>query len=277
MAGICVAGSVGIDRIWQLDQALRPGARLRCVHRFCRLGGGAANTGAALAELGQSVQIIARLRRDPLADRMLALLETAGLDTTRLARTDGSTQPGDIFLQPDGERTLISAGGTPSAVPPALLGTTCRHAYLNISRLTDPLVLRPLLDRAILVAQLPLDLSEPRPAHLLIASRSDIGMLDAMELWHRRQALDGEALRHIVITNGGDGAELTDGATTVTLPTTPLPDLQDTIGAGDFFAAGLLDALARGLPPAEAITSGQTAATHFLLTRPAILAEPFEA
>jgi sugar/nucleoside kinase (ribokinase family) len=277
MTRICIAGSVGIDRIWQLDQPLRPGARLRCLHRFCRLGGGAANTGAALAVLGRTVELAARVRRDPAGDRLLALLETAGLDTARIERSDGTTQAGDIFLQPDGERTLISAGGQPVSVPAALLGTACRLAYLNIARLSDPLALRPLLDRCHLVAQLPLDLAEPRPAHLLIASRSDIGGLDATELFRQRRTLDGEALAAMVVTDGGHGAALVQADGMTELHATPLDGLSDSIGAGDFFAAGLLDALARDLPAAEAITAGHVAARRFLLERPPVLGERIEA
>ncbi len=273
---ICVAGSIGLDRIWHLDQPLRPGARLRCLRRICRLGGGAANTGTILRALGHDVQLVGRLCRDPAGEALLARVRSAGLACAAIARVDGATRRGEIFLQPDGERTLISGGGAQAVVPAALLATPAPYAYLNIARLADPLALRDLLPRTFLVAQLPLDLAEPRPAHVLIASRSDVTDMPAVELWGQRRALDGAALRHLVITDGGQGAELAGADGVRHFTGLPIPDLADSIGAGDFFAAGLVDALARGRSAPDAVIHGQDVARRFLLDRPPILAEPID-
>lgn len=276
MPAICVAGSLGLDRIWYLDQPLRPGARLRCLHQISRLGGGAANTGTVLHALGHDVQIVARLCCDPSADALLDLARRGGLDCSAVARVDGATRHGDIFLQPDGERTLISRGGAQAAVPPALLASTAPTAYLNIARLADPITLRALLERACLIAQLPLDRAEPRPAHVLIASRSDVEDIPATELWRLRRAVDGEALRHLAITDGPNGVDLVGPDGALHLPSLPIPDLADSIGAGDFFAAGLIDGLVRGLPMPDATAKAQAIARTFLLDRPTILAEAID-
>jgi sugar/nucleoside kinase (ribokinase family) len=276
MPAICVAGSLGLDRIWYLDQPLRPGARLRCLHQISRLGGGAANTGAVLHALGHEVQIVARLCRDPSGDALLDLARRGGLDCSLVARIEGATRYGDIFLQPDGERTLISRSGAQVTVPAELLACTTPTAYLNIARLADPASLRPLLERVCLIAQLPLDRAEPRPAHVLIASRSDVQDIPPNELWRLRRAVDGEALRHVVITDGPNGVDLVGVDGPLHLPALPIPDLADSIGAGDFFAAGLIDGLARGLPMPDATAKAQAIVRTFLLDRLTILAEAID-
>jgi sugar/nucleoside kinase (ribokinase family) len=273
MTPICVTGSVGLDRIWHLDQALRPGARLRCLAQICRMGGGAANTGTVLHALGQDPRIVARLCRDPAGDALFALLRCGGLDVAAIARVDGTTRPGDIFLQPDGERTLVGLGRAPVAAPRALLESVFPYSYLNIARLADPLALRVLLDRTCLIAQLPLDLAEPRPARVLIASRSDVLNVPATELWKLRRECDGLALCNLVITDSANGVELVGPEGVHHLPGQPIADLADSIGAGDFFAAGFIDGLARGLSAIDATENGQTVARMFLLNRPAILTE----
>jgi sugar/nucleoside kinase (ribokinase family) len=274
MPAICVAGNVGLDRIWYLDSTLRPGARISCAGQVCRLGGGAANTATALRALGHDARIVARLRRDATGERLLEMLRRGGLDGAGIERIDGLTMPGEIFVQPDGERTLISKAGKAAGVPSTLGHDDAPYTYFNISRLSNPLVLAPLLDRTILIAQLPLDPDEPRPAHVLIASRSDVGEISSTELWRRRRAVDGMALRHLVITDGARGSELVGADGACHVPATPILELRDSIGAGDFFAAGLIDGLARGCSAHDATAHAQSVAKTFLMDRPTILAEP---
>lgn len=137
-------------------------------------------------------------------------------------------------------------------------------------------VLRPLLERACLIAQLPLDRTEPRPAQVLIASRSDVADMPAAELWSLRHAMVGDVLRYLAITDGPNGVELVGPDGACHFPGEPIHDLADSIGAGDFFAAGLIGGLARGFSTLDATASAQSVARTFLLDRPAILAEPID-
>jgi sugar/nucleoside kinase (ribokinase family) len=119
---------------------------------------------------------------------------------------------------------------------------------------------------------MPLDLAQPCPAAVLIASRSDVGDLPPDLLWRLRAALD-PALRHIVVTDG-PGAVAVAGASGVQLLAPVGPAVAgDTIGAGDFFAAGLLQALAGAADIYAAAEAGQLAARRFLTARPAVLAQ----
>eukprot|EP01037_Dinobryon_pediforme_P004316 gene4316-4365_t len=270
MTGILLAGSVGADRIWVLDRKLRPGARLQCRERVLRLGGGAANTGAVLAALGHRPVIASVVGSDAMADAMLAAIVEAGLDVSAIERRAGATQAGEILLDPDGERTLIGGAHRRRALPQAVFTRDWTMLYVNIAYLVEPERLGAVLERPWVIAQLPLDLDEPRPAHALIASRSDIADLRAETLWQKRREIDGERLRWIVITDGDRGAAVVDD-TGVRHFATEAQRVANSIGAGDFFAAGLIAGLAADAPVAEAVRQGQSAAARFLRDRPAML------
>lgn len=269
MDRIIVAGNIGVDEIWHLDRALRPGRRLRCLERVQRVGGGAANTAAALLALRRTPLVAATLREDALGNALLARLTQASLDTTLIERTPGTTRPGIILLEPNGERTLIGGLRSRSKVPRAIPAAS-PIVYLNFASLEHPAALATLQNRRWLVAQLPLDLDEPRPAHLLIASRSDVDDIPLAELWRQRRAIDGTVLRAIVLTNGPDGAAFISEAGEGWLPC-PARLQADSIGAGDFFAAGLLAGLSDDNDLPVSIHLGQQTAQTCLLNRPAIL------
>lgn len=276
MAEILVAGHVGVDRVWRLDRRLRTGERLRCLERTLRIGGGAANTGAALAVQGHRPVIAARLATDRTGEDLLQTLIRGGLDTRGVERVPGATVPGEILLDPDGERTLIGGPARLRVLPAGLAAMPGPIVYLNFAALAAPETLRGLLTRPWVVAQMPLATAEARPAHVLIASRSDVGAVPAAALWAQRRQLDGEALRFLVVTDGPRGVERADATGVRHFPGLP-PVAGDTIGAGDFFAAGLLDALAHGVAPDQAVQHAQHTAARLLEKRPEmlrVLAEP---
>ena len=62
----------------------------------------------------------------------------------------------------------------------------------------------------------------------------------------------GDVLRYLAITDGPNGVELISADGACHFPGDPIRDLADSIGAGDFFAAGLIDGLARGLSTPDA-------------------------
>ncbi len=265
---VAVAGSVGADRIWHLEQPLRAGARLTWSHRSLRVGGAASNAAAALLWRGHPVDIATWLGDDPLGDRIAQALAQAGLDLAGIVRVSRPTLAGDILLDPRGERTLLAPRRQPRPIPEALFRTHATVAYFNAKALTEPARLRSLAERLCLVAQLPDDLHEPRWARILIASRSDVGALPAIELLRQRQMVD-DGLEAVVVTDGAHGAELANAAGCRAVPARPIAEVTDSIGAGDFFAAGLAGALAEGFALQDAILAGHDTAATCLTARPA--------
>ncbi|HYD43831.1 MAG TPA: PfkB family carbohydrate kinase, partial [Phenylobacterium sp.] len=83
------------------------------------------------------------------------------------------------------------------------------------------------------------------PADVLVASADDLDPETLAAPYRAGRAAVGERLAWVVVTRGGDGAAAygPDGEIHVAAPPAVV---QDATGAGDIFAAGLLDALVAG-------------------------------
>ena len=75
-------------------------------------GGGVVNTSFALSSMGVDVGIIGCVGADVLADRVIADLQAANVDTSRI-QVSTSVNTGMVYIAvtPDGERTMFSARG----------------------------------------------------------------------------------------------------------------------------------------------------------------------
>ncbi len=97
----------------------------------------------------------------------------------------------------------------------------------------------------------------------------EVDPLDVAQSWREL----GPAL--VVVTRGGDGAEAVGGFGRVRVDTPPTI-VADTVGAGDAFSAGLLDALARhelvGQPRREALRTMTAETARRLLRHAALVA-----
>lgn len=87
----------------------------------------------------------------------------------------------------------------------------------------------------------------------------------------RARLVAGPSFRHLVVTAGAQPVTVLSGGAAERMPVPRLPPRTDTTGAGDFFAAGLLDGLARGMPAARAAAYGAATAARVLSDRRAFL------
>ncbi|TXI05056.1 MAG: carbohydrate kinase [Rhizobium sp.] len=258
MPRIIVIGSVNHDRIWQLDAPLTPGGRIQFSSRTTRLGGGAFYTGQQLLELGADVAIVSRLMQDERGEAALKSLSAAGFDTAHVMMTPGETAPLEIFLQPDGERTIIAPAARSHALMAAgkLKGA---GVYINALALAENLV-EQIDAQPLVVTQFPLRPATPRPSDYVISSRDDVPD-DLALAWQRARQIAGSRLKMLVLTDGPRPITLFDGSQTVEVAPADRVDTTNTIGAGDRFAGSFLFALLEGKAPAAAAqdASGITA------------------
>jgi sugar/nucleoside kinase (ribokinase family) len=270
VARILIVGSVNIDRVWWLDAPLRAGARLSYDRIERRYGGGGYYTGLTLAVLGHDVRLLTRLAGDDDGRRCLAMLEQAGLDTSLVTMVDGKTTPLEILLDPSGERTIIFPSRARRPLISAIPETDADLAYINAHRV-DPAASEALLTRHPVVSQFPLGAGERRPAHVLIASRSDIALDASATLFAAARARAGVSLCSLVLTDGANPVRVVGEAGEMRLPVPFCPPVAETIGAGDVFAGGFIDAYVRGASEAEAARRGSETAVRFLADRVSLL------
>lgn len=294
---ILVAGEALIDMLPV------PGSR----HQFdARPGGAPFNVAVGLARLGQQTRFLGRIGCDAFGRLLREKLQDAAVDVstavpaseaTTLAVTtlDANGKADYLFyangtadwqwtesevprLLPDATQALY-VGGLALRLPPgaAVLERLARRARRqgNILIFFDPNVrsgfgFDAATERARVERQLEL-------AHVVKASEDDIALLyPGREYREIATAWQRQAGGTVIVTLGTNGAyALTAGGHELTVPAAPAK-VVDTVGAGDAFAAALLDGLAgelrRGTDPAAGLQRIDAATTRSLLQRASISA-----
>ncbi|HEY3735209.1 MAG TPA: carbohydrate kinase [Streptosporangiaceae bacterium] len=261
---ITVAGEILIDLV---DEG---GGRYRA-----HPGGSPANVAVALARLGTASSLLARISRDELGRRLESHLDRNGVSLRDVVRVgepttlaiasldgDGSAaysfyvagtadwqwRPGELPAELPADVSALHAGSLALALAP---GAAALEAFLtrvrDDGRVTisiDPNI-RPQLagPRPAEIARVERQLAL---AHIVKASEDDIAWLypgaaaeDVARRWQRLGP------RLVTITLGGQGAyALGPDGTAIRRPAPPVL-VADTVGAGDAFCAGMLDALGR--------------------------------
>jgi len=266
MRQILVIGSVNHDCIWQLEQPLVSGRRVRVREKSLVLGGGGFYTGKALLDLGAEVALVSRLRRDELGRGALDALNELGFQTRHVELVDGETKPLDILLDPNGERTILAPASRVTDEPIRIADAApSAAAYINALQ-PDAALLDVLAHTPLVISQLPLNPFTPRPADHVISSLDDIGG-DIPGAWRRAVDLAGTRLKSLIVTNGPDPIAIYDGASSRQIEASRIIGARNSLGAGDHFAGVLLHALLSGLELAEAVHAAAVETAKWLERR----------
>jgi fructokinase len=236
-----------------------------------RPGGSSANTAVALARLGTPVSMLARLARDSFGELLRGHLEGNGVD---LSFAVDAAEPSSLAIATVGDdggadyRFLVTGtadwGWSDSELAALPKGTVAVHGgSLALALAPGGAAVERLLARARETSTVSLDpnvrpsLIADLPAHRdtierCVAAADVVKVsLEDLEALHpgeaamdvaRRWARGGPAL--VVVTEGGDGSVGITAEAEVACPVSPVT-VVDTIGAGDTFAAALLDWLYR--------------------------------
>lgn len=246
-----------------------PGDGSACL---ARPGGGPLNVAIGLARLGNPTAFVGRLSRDPLGTVLRHHLERSAVGTAHVVRAAEPSTMALVELSDGQARYEFSVSGTAdfqwsarevavlpagaaavhfgslaSWLPPGDEVVNVRIAELRAAGSVlisyDPNA-RPPLQADAAAARAKVARSAGL-AHVIKASSEDIGWLygDDPAAVAAGWLADGAGL--VVITDGARGATAwVRGLPPVTRPSFPAR-VTDTVGAGDAFMSGLLDALAR--------------------------------
>ena len=257
MARILLIGNLNCDRVWRLDRPMQPGDRIVYRMEGDRLGGAGAITGGALAYAGHDVRIAAALGDDATGDWVIAQAHDLSLDTAEIERQEGPTAPVHVMVDPAGERTILtSADRFVYRPPPDLAARPVDALYVNChGDAVEPFLEAATAQVGLVIAQIPRRVGERRPAHVLIASQHDLAAWSIALSLEAARVIAGPALRWLVVTRGADGAEAMSADERHSAAAPPA-DVVDATGAGDVFAAGLIDGLVRGGTMPDALAKG---------------------
>lgn len=108
---ILVFGTICLDRVRFIPNFPKPGGYVEVTDDRVLLGGEAANTANALKTWGVDVRLEGnRLGAGPSGSLIRALLSERGILPTVDAHETGDAPVCDIFITPDGERTMVGLG-----------------------------------------------------------------------------------------------------------------------------------------------------------------------
>nr|WP_296748225.1 PfkB family carbohydrate kinase [Thioalkalivibrio sp.] len=266
MARILVTGIATVDHV--LDVAVYPGedSESRALGSNTRPGGNAANTAYLLAQAGHRTDLAAVVAAGAEGDALLGLLNAQSIGVGTCTRKDGRTPTSHVLRSlASGSRTIVHFRDLPE-----LSAADFRNIELagydwfhfegrNPGEL--PAMLRA-TRRAVVDQPLSLELEKPREgldaalplADVLLFSRgwAQSRSADDPEDFIRRAARQRPDQLQ-TLTWGHRGAWLAHrGAVFHCQPSARL-EIRDSLGAGDSFNAGLIQALVSGEPPERAL------------------------
>ncbi len=291
-ATIYVLGNVNVDLVMgPLAPWPQPGTEIMLPQTEMRAGGAAGNTALALRAMGARYCLVCNMG-DDIFGRWLG--EALGESDWPRSPTPTSLSVG--LTHPNGERTFLTSKGHLEAMTAAIALDLlpARAAPGDVVLLAGAFLSPLLLDSyGTLIAELaargfalaldtgwPLDgwTAETRrrvaawlPAcdHVLLNEIESCGLSGAVEVdgaaaWIRRQAKPAGT---VVVKRGPWGASAWRGADHAAVAAPAVP-VVDTIGAGDVFNAGYLQAVLQGADLAAAVGAGVAAASLAISTSP---------
>lgn len=244
MANIMLVANLNCDRILQLDKILTVGGRFHYQDGGHRLGGGGANTGIGLVWAGHHVSLVTEVGQDQIGDWLVAEAGQQGLDCRRVCRRQGATCEMLLVMTPDGERTIIRPPRPKFELPAPPDWHKWQALYINSSAEGAVSWANCALEQTLVLAQLAKD-ERPRPCHVLIASASDMHGRSQLSHWDYGVSIAGEQLRYFIVTDGEHGADFYDGQQCQHVDAI-CANLIDATGAGDAYAAGVINGLVAG-------------------------------
>jgi len=266
MVEVVVVGSLNVDLAVRVPHALRRGETLLGSDLVRGGGGKGANQAVACRRLGRSVAMVGAVGTDGDGTWMIDLLAEEGIDTSAVQRVERATGHALIFVEPDGESTIVVSPGANAAltvghidaVAHAIASSPCVLAQQEVdaavvaraAALSEGLfVLNPAPARALTIDVLKrVDILVPNRHELAglvgAAPSEDLDAIAAMA-----RSLEGPTA--VVVTLGPRGALVVEAGAIVHVPAVPAEAL-DATAAGDTFCAALVDGLLDGASTVEA-------------------------
>jgi sugar/nucleoside kinase (ribokinase family) len=127
---VCVCGNIVFDVLARPVEQLRWAATTLVETVSQQLGGNAGSTSYTLATLGIPTFVVTLVGRDAEAAAIIARLQSAGVDTSRVMRTDAPTSVAISLVNRAGERALLYQLGASAEQFPSFPIESAAHFHL---------------------------------------------------------------------------------------------------------------------------------------------------
>ncbi|WP_024329088.1 PfkB family carbohydrate kinase [Thioalkalivibrio sp. ALR17-21] len=277
MARILMTGIVTLDHVLDVDTYPAEDAEVRADASRTRPGGNAANTAALLAQFGHRPELAAVVAEGAAGDDLIRRLRERRIHDRHLVRRPGATPTSHILRARDtGSRTIVHHRDLPELAVEDLNGVAWEeYDWLHFEGRNPEVLARVLATVRDCVYDAPVSLELEKPRDGLEACIPFADILMVSRDWARARAertgAGGDtaatceaALRAlmeehpeaiITVTGGPAGAWIGFRGRVEHCAPTPGLTVIDSVGAGDAFNAGLIDAIASGEPPERALVA----------------------
>lgn len=267
MARILLVGTVTLDLVFALDHAPGSDEEMRAMSlRTCR-GGNAGNTAVVLARLGHAPEFLGVMADAPETAVIERDFEESGVAFRNCPRLFGRPPTSSIYLA-GATRSIVHYRDLPELDAKYLCSLDLgNYDWLhfegrNVVALAEMLRFVRENNPALRVS---LELEKPRPgiesliglADLLLCSRGFAEAAGFHEPEPFLHWLSAQTAAAISLAWGEVGAfGILPGGDVLHVPAVPVAEVVDTLGAGDTFNAGMLDAMVQDRPLLEALSAG---------------------
>jgi sugar/nucleoside kinase (ribokinase family) len=251
-------------------------------------GGSCANTIAAAASLGIRVAFIGRVADDQLGRIFAHDMTSGGVHFDTPPATAGpSTARCLVFVTPDAQRTMATYLGASIDLGPDDIDTdliaAARFVYFE-GYLWDPPEAKQALREAIAAAhradrKVAMTLSDPfcvarhrsefreliaGPIDVLFANQLEAeSLVEVPDVWEAVEVLQGQC-ELVVVTRGDQGSLVVTPEAVYEVGAVRVPEVVDSTGAGDLYAAGFLYGLTQGWDLVHCAQAGAAAAAEVI-------------
>jgi ribokinase len=288
---VLVFGSLNIDLIFSVDHIVKPGETISSSSLVKSAGGKGANQAAALAKAGLPVYMAGKIGQD--GTFLLSLLQSYGVNTSRVVRYEGAT--GQALIQLDKNKQnaiLLFSGGNAQITGDEILSTlkefdrgdliVLQNEIVHVQEIMETAKKQGLIiclnpspyDQKI--ETLPLDL-----VNIFFVNEIEGAALAGKNAeTSLARVLDSLVTRfpnaEIILTAGKDGAyygfkDIREKGAIVDMP------VVDTTGAGDTFTGYFIAARSRNMPVDRALEIACKAASYAVSRKGAMEAIPLAA
>lgn len=269
MARVLTVGITVFDTVMQVAEMPRHGGKVYARTRAEVVGGIAANASIAIVRLGGEALLASRLGADLVAERLLADLTAAGVDTGMVEGLNGVKSPlSTILVDAAGERLLVNhaepalfrgsidlAGLAVDAVmtdtrwPEAALAALGHARALGVPGVLDYDSAAERLESELLAAA----------SHVVCGRHALEELTGTPDVAAGLRAVRGLTTGWLGCTSGSEGVHWLAGDEIRHLPAFPV-EAVDTLGAGDVFHGALALGLAEGMAELSAVRFASAAA-----------------
>ncbi|WP_040158826.1 ribokinase [Nigerium massiliense] len=283
---IAVIGSNMVDLITYVERMPDVGETLAAPDFRMGHGGKGANQAIAASRLGADVLMLTRVGNDSFADDTVANFEANGIDTARVLRTEATSGVAPIFVDPQGNNSILIIKGANDQLSPADIDAVadeiaaCRLIVLQLEVPLEtvyhavafgeahgvPVLLNPA------PATAELDFERVASVDWFVPNETELALLSGRavesmaDVDAAAETLLKRGMRNVLVTVGargavwyhGDQRHLVEGEEVTTV---------DSTGAGDAFIGCFAHGLVTGLAVEDALARANAYAADSVTRR----------